>query len=158
MGKVQNTFKNVYPGAVSRSVDTIVISEPNGGAAAVAFGEPIFLDATTKKARGFVSGDNMDNFLGIACRNGIKTPNVYGSNVADYEVNEMMDIVVRGSVCIPVETSATAVAIGGKVYLDANGKFTADATGNTEMTNLKFRPTVGVNNVAEVVITTRNIQ
>ena len=35
MGKVQSTFVNVYPGAISRSVDDIVITIPNTSDAAM---------------------------------------------------------------------------------------------------------------------------
>ena len=43
MGKVQSTFINVFPGAISRSVDDIVISLKNVGEVDIPFGAPVFL-------------------------------------------------------------------------------------------------------------------
>ena len=45
MGKVLSTFDIGWPGAISRSVDDIVISKKNGGSTAIPFGAPVFLTA-----------------------------------------------------------------------------------------------------------------
>ena len=156
MGKVQSTFINTFPGAISRSVDDIVISMTNVGNNAIPFGAPVFLDAANKGAVGYASGAGMATFLGVATRIGVKTPETYGSSEAAYGNSEIMSIIVRGSVCVKVESGTPVV--GGKVYLDANGKFSAVSTNNTELTNCKFRAAVGANGVAEIVITNRNIQ
>ena len=108
MGKVQSTFINTYPGAISRSVDDIVISLTNGGAAAIKFGAPVFPDTSTKVARNWASGDAVTGFIGIATRIGIKTPDTYASSEAEYAVNDIMSVIVRGSVCVKLKTGATA--------------------------------------------------
>ena len=43
MGKVQNGFGNGSAGAVSRSVDDIVITVKNAGDLEIPFGAPVFL-------------------------------------------------------------------------------------------------------------------
>ena len=43
MGKVQAVFGNGSPGAISRSVDDIVISVKNAGEEEIPFGTPVFL-------------------------------------------------------------------------------------------------------------------
>ena len=45
MGKVQEFFGNGCPGAVSRSVDEIVISLRNASETEIPFGAPVFLAA-----------------------------------------------------------------------------------------------------------------
>lgn len=158
MGKVLTSFVNTFPGAISRNVDDIVISLPNVSNAAIPFGAPVFLDATNKGAVGFASGtfDSMATFLGFATRIGVKTPDVYGNSLAAYNPGDVMSIIVRGSVCVALDGDAPAV--GSKVYLDSTGKITGTSTSNTELTNVKFRGSVGANGVAEVVLTDRNIQ
>lgn len=161
MGKVQATFINTYPGAISRHVDDIVISIPNTSSNPIKFGDPVFLDSTNKGGRGWASGDAFTGFLGVATRIGIKTPDVYanqaGSNEGQYNPGDIMSVIVRGSVC--VDLASGTPAIGGAVYLDAStGKFTATSTSNTALTNCKFRDALGANGCVEIVITSRNIQ
>ena len=43
MGKVQNGFGNGAPGAVSRSIDNIIISIKNASGGDIAFGAPVFM-------------------------------------------------------------------------------------------------------------------
>ena len=45
MGKVQAVFGNGSPGAITRSVDDIVISVKNAYSGEIAFGTPVFLDS-----------------------------------------------------------------------------------------------------------------
>ena len=156
MGKVQANFTNLYPGAISRSVDDVVISMVNVVRTAIAFGAPVFLDATNKGAVNADADPAMTTFLGFATRIGVKTPNAYDSNVATYNPGDVMSIIVRGSVCVPVASGTPA--IGGKVYITSAGTISATSTSNTELTNCKFRSTVSASGVAEIVITERNIQ
>ena len=157
MGKVQKTFKNIIPGQISRAIDDIVITFPNVSGAEIAFGAPVFLDSAKGGVEGFKANAGMTTFVGVATRIGPKTPNVYGSDIAVYNANEGVSVITRGSVGVLVVGTAIP-AVGGKVYLDSNGNFTADATGNTELTNCKFRECYGTNGCAEIVITSRNIQ
>ena len=160
MGKVLSTFVNTFPGAISRNVDDAVISLPNTGTNAIAFGAPVFLDATNGGAVGFADATTktMATFLGFATRIGVKTPDTYGGNLGQYNAGDVMSIIVRGSVCVAL-AGATAAAIGGAVYMDATtGAITAVSTSNTELTNCKFRGAKAANNCVEVVLTERNIQ
>ena len=50
MGKVLTTFANVFPGAISRNVDDVVISLPNTSTAAIKFGDLVFLPAMVAPA------------------------------------------------------------------------------------------------------------
>ena len=157
MGKVLSTFVNVYPGAISRSVDDIVITMVNTSDAAIKFGDAVFLDSVGKGAKGWYNGAAMTGFLGVATRIGVKTPDTYTGNEGQYNPGDIMSIIVRGSVCVAVDSGT--VAQTGKVYLNAStGKFTATSTDNTELTNCKFRGDKGNNGCAEIVITSRNIQ
>ena len=158
MGKVLTTFANVFPGAISRNVDDVVISLPNTDSSAIAFGAPVFLDTTNNGAKGFAAGAAMTGFLGFATRIGVKTPDIYASNEGKYNPGDVMSIIVRGSVCVEV-AGATASKTGDKVYMDATtGAITAVSTNNTELTNCKFRGGKASNGCAEIVITERNIQ
>lgn len=157
MGKVQATFINTYPGAISRNVDDIVISLPNTGETAIKFGDPVFLDTTNKGAKAWAEGALFTGFLGVATRIGIKTPDTYGGQEGQYNPGDIMSIIVRGSVCIPLDSGTPTVGAG--VYLNAStGKYTATSTDNTALTNCKFRTAVGANGCVEIVITERNIQ
>ena len=77
MGKVLQHFGNGRPGAVSRSVDEIVISVKNASEEAIPFGAPVFM--TGNGAVPFDISDPQDftDFLGFAVRVADKTPDVY---------------------------------------------------------------------------------
>lgn len=157
MGKVQATFVNSFPGAISRNVDDVVISLPNTGETAIKFGDPVFIDTTNKGGKAWASGALFTGFVGIATRIGVKTPDSYTSDEGQYNPGDIMSVIVRGSVCIKVDSGTPAPT--GQVYLNAStGKWTATSTDNTAITNCKFRNAVGSNGVAEIVITERNIQ
>lgn len=157
MGKVLTTFVNTFPGAISRNVDDIVISMTNVSEADIPFGAPVFLDAANKGAVGWASGAGMSTFLGFATRIGVKTPEVYASNEAAYKPGDVMSVLVRGSICVELDSGTPVVGAG--VYLNAStGKITATSTDNTSLTNVKFRQAVGTNGCVEVVVTERNIQ
>lgn len=157
MGKVQANFSNTFAGAISRSVGDIVISLPNTSAAAIHFGDPVFLDTTNGGARGWASGDAFTDFLGFATRIGVKTPETYGGDEGQYNPGDIMSIIVEGSVVVPYVGGTPAIGAG--VYLNAStGKVTATSTSNTALTNCKFRNSVGANGNVEVVLTGRNIQ
>ena len=157
MGKVQSTFINVFPGAISRSVDDVVITLANTGESAIKFGDPVFLDATNKGGKAWSNGAGMSTFVGFATRIGVKTPDTYGGNEGQYNPGDIMSVIVSGSVCVAVDSGT--VAMGAPVYLNAStGKVTATSTDNTQLTNCQFRANVGANDCAEVVLTKRNIQ
>ena len=125
MGKVLASFLNGNPGAISRAVDDIVISRKNGSGGEIAFGAPVFLK-TDGSVQGYTSSiTDATKFLGFAVRVPDKTPATYMSNLASFAANEPVDILVRGSVIVQIETAATP---GQQVYIRvSDGKLTTSA-------------------------------
>ena len=143
MGKVLSDFSIIgWPGAISRSVDDIVISMKNAGSTPIPFGAPVFLSSD---GEGVLAFDNSASpaqtfatFVGFAVRDASKTPDAYPSgqdmssvlnqndnNVGQYGANDVVDIIVRGSV-----TLKTTVGFlpGGNVYIrKSDGKLVPDA-------------------------------
>jgi len=68
MGKVLNAFTHGYPGAISRAVDDIVISLPNGDSDEIPFGTPVFLNTAGSKGLKPTETSTADRFAGIAVR------------------------------------------------------------------------------------------
>ena len=161
MGKVLSDFKRGWPGTVSRSADTIIISVPNLSGHDIAFGDPVFYNSTYNCGEGWNTTTNqtMEKFIGFAVRSASKTPDTYESSEAVYKNKEMMDILVRGSLSV---NSSGVPKFGGKVYIvNSTGKLSASAGSagtTTELTNCKWR--TGADNAfhAELVVTERNIQ
>lgn len=173
MGKVLSFFDIGWPGAISRSVDDIVISMQNGGSAAIPFGAPVFL---TADGEGVVPFDpdadpaqTFDSFVGFAVRDPAKTPDTYpvqqelssilSDQAGEYTTKDVVDVLVRGS--IAVETDIMFLP-GGKVYLRvADGELVAEPgeEGETfELENVKMKTPKGTNRpCSEVVLTARNI-
>ncbi len=151
-GKVLSSFKNGFPGTVTRSIDAIIESIVNGEAtAAIPFGAPVALVSGTVKK---VSADNT-NIIGIAVRT-IKTEKTYGGNDPEYAPKEMVDVLKRGT--IAVEVSNGDPAAGGTVHIvKATGaiRTTQDSTNTVEMTGWKFKGGKDSNGVAEIVLTER---
>ena len=166
MGKVQEAFGIGSPGAVSRSVDEVVISVKNASEAEIPFGAPVFLK-TDGSAEGFdlEYPQEFDLFLGFACRVPDKTPDTVVTQqnqdnpLAVWRPNETMEVLVRGAVTVPMAVSANR---GSEIYLrKADGKLVASpgATGSTiELTNVKLRNARDtVSGCAEVIVNKRNI-
>ncbi len=159
MGQVLNTFKNGFPGAISRSADDIVISLRNAGDAAIPFGAPVFLKNAEQSCLPFdASASTAEKFLGFAVRAADKTPETYGSAEAAYAVNDPVDILVRGSVVVRIDTNATP---GQPVYIrKSDGKLTTQpgAEGSTLLLpNVTVRQSRDSLWRAEVVVRNRNI-
>ena len=77
MGKVQAVFGNGSPGAITRSVDDIVISVKNAGEGEIAFGTPVFLASGGAVPFDTDSPQDFSSFLGFAVRIADKTPDTY---------------------------------------------------------------------------------
>ena len=161
MGKVLSDFKRGWPGTVSRSADTVIISLPNLSGGDIPFGAPVFLNSTSNGGEPWNTTTNQtfDKFVGFAVRSASKTPDTYGSSEAVYKNKEMMDVLVRGSLTV---TNTGTPKLGGKVYIvNSTGKLSASAgaAGSTlELTNCKWRGTPDGNFHAELLVTERNIQ
>ena len=167
MGRVQQSFTNGAPGAVSRSIDDVIISVRNVSAEDIAFGAPVFL--SNDGAEPFSTADPQDfsSFLGFAVRAAAKTPDEYpaGQNADPFsqqgvwKAGDLMEVLVRGSVVIRMTTAAH---MGDKVYLrKSDGKLTptAGTTGTTfELQNVRIRNQRDANlGTTEVVVTERNV-
>ena len=173
MGKVLSTFDIGWPGAISRSVDDIVVSLKNGGSAAIPFGAPVFL---TSDGEGVVAYDpdtspaqTFASFVGFAIRVAGKTPDTYpvqqdmssirSDQSGVWNPKEPVEVLVR---TIAVETSVGFLP-GGDVYLRvSDGALVPEAGEEGEtflLENVKMRTPQGNNRpCSEVLITARNIQ
>ena len=174
MGKVLSTFDIGWPGAISRSVDDIVVSLRNDGTAAIPFGAPVFL---TADGEGVVAFDpnaspaqTFASFVGFAVRVANKTPDTYpaGQDMSSirndqsgaWNPKEPVEVLVRGTIAVP---TTVGFLPGGNVYLrKEDGALVPEAgeTGETILLeNVKMRNPQGNNRpCSEVLVTTRNIQ
>ena len=165
MGKVLPEFLRGWPGAVSRSRDDVIVSLKNGDPDPIAFGAPVFL-GTNGGVVNFNSGVSTSNkFVGFAVRIPDKTPGSYpaGQDAEDaaggYAAGEPAEILVRGSVAVPVSTSGAKM--GDKVYIRvSDGKLVTAAgeSGTTvELPNVAVRGSRDSGGMCEVTVTKRNL-
>ncbi len=166
MGKVLDAFSNGWPGAISRSVDDIVISVRNGSANDIPFGTPVFADSNGD-AVPFDTGDPQEfaSFLGFAVRVADKTPDAYlqgqfgDPQEGAWHPGDIMEVLVRGGIAVPL---ATVGVKGGRVYIrKSDGKLTSTAgsSGATvQLDNVRIRNArSGPADCAEVIVNSRNI-
>ena len=158
MGKVLKNYANGYPGAISRSIDDIVVSKRNASGANLPFGAAVFAVSGENACRGFTNDAVSAGFLGFAVRSASKTPDTYGSNAAFYAPNDPVDVLVRGSVVLEFANNASP---GGSVYIrKSDGKYvtSAGAEGSTVLLpNVTVRTLRDSAQRAEVVVTKRNL-
>jgi len=158
-GKVLDTFTHGWPGAVSRSADTVIAAHANRHSAAIGFGVPVVLDNAKAGVVPFGASSTAADLIGFTVRSASKTPDTYGTNVGVIHPGEIAEVLVRGSMTVEVESGSPVP--GGKVYLvKATGAVSAsaDATNNVELTNVRFRSTRDAARRAEIVILERNLQ
>ena len=164
MGKVQARFGNGFAGAVSRSIDDIIISVKNAGAADIPFGAPVFLSDNGAVLFDISDPQEFDKFLGFAVRVADKTPDVYpadqtGTPTAGvWHPGDVMEVLVRGNIAIELATSGV---FGGKVYIrKSDGKLTttAGSSGSTiQLENVRVHRPRDINGtIAEVTVNKRN--
>jgi hypothetical protein len=162
MGKVLSNFTNGWPGAVSRSVDEIILSLRNGSDGKIPFGAAVFFIAGTNACAPFdpdnAANFSMDNFIGITVRSGVKTPEVYGSNEAAFNEGDPVEILTRGAIVLQFDHG---VDPGATVYIrKADGAFVTNpgAEGTTlALTNVHVKTASDSENRAEVVVLERNL-
>ena len=165
MGKVQEVFGNGSPGAVSRSVDEIVISVKNGSDAEIPFGAPVFLSGSGAVPFSLSAPQDFAAFLGFAVRVADKTPDTYpAGQFSDapegaWKPGDVMEVLVRGSITVKTATNGTA---GGKLYLrKSDGQLTSEAgeAGTTVLLeNVRIRnPRNAWGPCCEAVVNRRNI-
>ena len=162
MGKVLSSFTNGWPGAVSRSIDNVIIAMKNGSEGNIPFGVPVFFISNENACMPFdpdhASACSADNFLGMTARSGIKTPEEYGSSAAVFTPKDPVEILVRGSMTV---TFAHGVDPGEKVYIrksDGELVTSAGTSGSTlELPNVRVRTASDEENRAEIVILDRHL-
>lgn len=157
MSQVLNTYKNIAPGAVTRSIDAVIVALHNEGDEPIPFGAPVFLGEN-----GGVTLSDEDSlatgFVGIAVRSPSKVPSEYGSGEASYEPNGIVDVLVRGSICVQLVSQSCDV--GGAVYYDpANRTFETETDEDfITLSNVAWRTAADSGDgLAEIVVKTRNI-
>ena len=130
MGKVQKGFGKGSPGAVSRSVDDIVISVKNAGNTDIPFGAPVFMGSGGAVSFSTANPQEFRDFLGFAVRVADKTPETYprdqsGENQAGvWRAGDVMEVLVRGGIAVSLGASGDN---GGAVYIrKSNGALTGD--------------------------------
>ena len=158
MGKVLSTFTNGWPGAISRSVDDVVVALANKSGAALPYGVPVALDSgKTGVVRFDANTHTAAEFVGITVRDPAKTPDAYGGNTGSYGVNELADVLVRGHIVAAVDnwTGALGDVISVK---KSDGKF-AVGSGNDylALSNVRISGAPDGASNAELVITERNV-
>ena len=161
MGKVLGDFTNGWPGAVSRSVDNVIISMRNGTDGKIPFGVPVFFVSSVHSCAPFnpssAASFTMDNFIGFTVRSGDKTPDTYGANEAAFEANDPVEILVRGAIVLEFDESADP---GETVYIrkeDGALVTAAGTAGSTiALTNVHVKTASDSENRSEVVVLNRN--
>ena len=159
MGKVLKEFERGWAGQVSRSKDDVIISLKNAANAVIPFGSPVFMKPGDAGVKLFNAAQHTAaNFVGFAVRIPDKTPETYGSALAEYPRNGTVDILVRGSVVVPVVTATRAA---DKLYInksDSTLTAVAGAEGTTvALPNVTIRSPRDADGRAEAVVRTRNV-
>ena len=159
MGKVLASFSNGFTGAVSRSVDQIVVSMGNASGGEIPFGAPVFLKTGENACLTFdPETSDAARFLGFAARAAVKAPDVYGSDEASFGPGDPVDVLVRGSIVLHF---ASAASPGSSVYIrKSDGALvgTAGGEGTTlQLPNVTVRTPSDSGHQAEVVLTKRNV-
>ena len=169
MGKVLNAFGYGTPGAVTRSIDDIIISVRNASGSDIEFGAPVFM---TENGAVPFSTDNPQefaDFLGFAVRVDDKTPDAYpqgqfntaasAGEIGVWHAGDLMEVLVRGSIALASTVSGSK---GGKLYIrKSDGRLTASAgaSGSTILLeNVRVRnPRNGYSACCEAIVNKRNI-
>lgn len=168
MGKVQDQFYNGSPGAVSRSLDDVIISIRNAGGTDIPFGAPVFMTNSGAVPFNTSSPQDFSTFLGFAVRVADKTPDAYpnaqfGNDSAAqngvWKAGDVMEVLVRGCIAVPVAMSGQQ---GLPLYLrKADGELTplAGQEGTTILLeNVRIRkPRSAQCTCCEAVVNKRNI-
>ena len=159
MGKVLGKFANGFVGAISRSIDNVVISMKNGAGAEIPFGAPVFhLSGENTCLKFDANTSASEKFLGFAVRDADKTPEEYGSNEGSFKVGDPVEVLVRGNIVLKF---AYTVNPGSKVYIrKADGALVTDPgnEGTTlELPNVIVRTVSDGGKCAEVLVRNRNV-
>ena len=163
MGKVQDTIKNGRPGAVSRSVDDIIISLKNAGETDIPFGAPIFMTPDGAVPFDIENPQEFWTFVGFAVRIPDKTPDTYGVGQFNappegaWHPGDVIEILTRGSIVISLESIGS---LGSPVYIrKADGKLTTSmgtANSTVLLENVRIKKPRDASGCAAIVVNKRN--
>ena len=113
---IGKTLNLGFIGKVARDADTVIDARVVSDTASeypIAFGAAVFIN-TDNTVRPILETDTtLAKFAGIAVAE-VKQSTVYLSSVAQYEANQVCDVLTRGTITVPVSGTPTA---GGDVYL-----------------------------------------
>ena len=164
MGKVIASFQNGYRGTVSRQKDDVIKSFKNAGGVDIPFGVPVFLKVNDDGVEMFGEDSVDTRFVGFSVRIADKTPDTLPTSQfadppeAKYTPNDPVDVLVRGSMIVPIEGTAK---VGAPVYLNADGGALITTPGAQDvairLTNVTVSRPKDASGMAEIVITKRNL-
>lgn len=156
MGKVVKFDTVGYPGTISRAHDIVVEAKKNVDTDPIAFGAPVMHHASQNGVTNWTSTATADRFVGFAVRNPAKTPATGSSSEGSYAAGELVDVIKRGDVIVPLSSGTPKV--GGAVYIvKATGGIVAaaDDTNTLQLTNCRFHSIKDANGNVEITITER---
>lgn len=106
-----------FAGTPSRMSDCVIApyNYPATETGNIQFGEPVVFDPTTKGIRKIASTDTADAIIGIAVRR-MGQPKSDDENGWYYKPGEVVDVLIRGSITVPV-LDATGIAARGGVHV-----------------------------------------
>lgn len=154
-----------FAGQTARMPDEIVRTRPVAESSeTIKFGDPVVI-STDGAAKRFDSSSTAESFAGVAARR-VKTAISYpNQGLGQYDHGDTCDILERGSVTVycaigdPKPTGAVYVrtALNASFPNAFVGGFEAAADGSNTvlLTNAKWGTTKDANNIAELVILTR---
>ena len=165
MGKVQKIFGNGSPGAVTRSVDEIIISVRNASETDIPFGAPVFLASGGAVPFSLTTPQDFSAFLGFAVRVADKTPDVYPAGQFNdppegvWHAGDVMEVLVRGGIAVRTAAGGNS---GGHLYIrKSDGALTgiAGESGTTVLLeNVRIRnPRNTADPCCEVILNKRNL-
>ena len=158
MGKTLSSFTNGFPGAISRSLDDVVVAFANKSEAALAFGVPVVLDATRKGVTLFDPATHTGaDFVGITVRNPSKAPDTYGSSAGSYAAGDIVDVLVRGHIVVKMENWDGT--LGDPITIKkADGSWSiATGADYVALPNVRISSATDGTMCAELVLTERNV-
>lgn len=106
-----------FAGTPSRMSDCVIAAYnyPATASGNIQFGEPVVFDTTTKGIRKIASSDESGAIIGIAVRR-MGQPKSDDANGWYYKPGESVDVLIRGSISVPL-LNATSIAARGAVYV-----------------------------------------
>ena len=158
MGKVLKNFTNGYAGAISRSLDDVVVALANKSNNPLAFGVPVALNGDKNGVVPFDgSTHTAADFVGVTVRNPSKTPDAYGANTGSYAAGEMVDVLVRGHIVVKLAGSDPMIGDAVSIQKTTGGFAVGSGDSYVAIPTLRLTATPDADGMAEILLTTRNL-